>query len=159
MGYTTRFSGQFKIEPPLSEEHRDELLDLARVGCREPGSPGGYVQWEPTEDGKALRWDQGEKFYDYTEWLQFLIDSRLGPWGHTVSGAVAWAGEEVGDNGVLTVEGNKVVEHKACKDVVAVYVPAALIERHIAHGDAAKEIAEAVVKSAKATGAFRHVGR
>lgn len=157
MGYTTKFSGQFKIEPPLSAERRDELLEIARDMSDDDDArgPDSYCQWEPTADGAALRWDGGEKFYNYVEWLQYLIDSRFGPWGHTVTGSVKWSGEDASDNGVLTVEGNKVTEHKADAKTVAVYVPLALIERHAEDGDAAEAIAKAVVASARATGGLR----
>jgi len=70
--------------------------------------PGLWCQWTPTEDGSAIEWDGGEKFYYYVEWLQYLIDNFLQPWGYTLNGKVKWKGEEKGDRGTITVTNNKV---------------------------------------------------
>src|ERR1039458_3667962 len=32
--------------------------------------PGLWCQWRPTEDHKAIEWDDGEKFYNYVEWIE-----------------------------------------------------------------------------------------
>lgn len=111
MGYTTDFEGMFSIEPVLTLEHKNELEDLAEsLGGpnNPPNAPDSYLQWVPTEDGKHLEWDGGEKFYDYTQWLTWLIDDKLKPWGYTVSGSVKWAGEEADDRGILSVVNNVV---------------------------------------------------
>jgi len=59
-----------------------------------------------------LEWDRGEKFYDYAEWLKYLIDTFLTPWGIELSGEVTWQGEEVGDVGVLSANGKEVSKRK-----------------------------------------------
>lgn len=154
MGYTTRFTGSFKVSPPLTVPHFNELKSLADDGVSEAGAPGSYLQWVPTDDGMGLCWDLGEKFYDYAEWLQWLIDTRLGPWGHEVSGSVRWVGEDTSDIGALVVEGNKVSKQTADARTVSVFVPLSLIQRHDQDGDAADDIAAHVLKSAKLQGAL-----
>lgn len=150
MGYTTRFTGTFKIEPPLTVPHFNELRKLADLGeVKEAGAPDTWLDWTPTDDGSGLHWGGGEKFYDYAEWLQWLIDSRLTPWGHTVTGAVRWQGESWKDLGVLSVENGKVCKHKADDETIQVLVPKLLIDRHRTDGDCAEEIADAVLASAK----------
>lgn len=72
------------------------------------GQPGLWCQWVPNEDGTAIEWDQGEKFYDYQEWLVYLIDHFLKPWGYTLNGVVEFQGEERDDRGQLVVEDNRV---------------------------------------------------
>ena len=67
------------------------------------GQPGLWCQWQPTPDGTGIQWDRGEKFYHYVEWLQYIMDHFLIPWGYTLSGSVTWQGEERSDRGVLTV--------------------------------------------------------
>ena len=62
----------------------------------------------PTEDAAGLEWDGGEKFYDYVEWLQYLITNFYGPWGYTLNGQIAWSGENSGDVGRITVKDNVV---------------------------------------------------
>ena len=84
------------------QEHgADDVID----GNRPPaGQPGLWCQWTPTEDGKALVWDEGEKFYEYEAWLIYLIEKFLKPWGITVNGTVEWQGEDSDDFGKLVVE-------------------------------------------------------
>lgn len=66
------------------------------------GQPGLWRQWEPMEDGTALLAD-GEKFYAYVPWLEYLIKHFFGPWGYKLNGAVKWQGEESTDCGTIHV--------------------------------------------------------
>lgn len=68
--------------------------------------PGLWCQWVPTDDGSELVWDGGEKFYNYVEWLQYLIDKILAPRGYTLNGECRWFGEERDDVGVIIVKNN-----------------------------------------------------
>lgn len=70
--------------------------------------PGLWCQWLPNEDGTAIKWDEGEKFYYYVEWLEYLIRHFLAPWGYTLNGEVSWQGEESEDRGVIYVKDNVV---------------------------------------------------
>lgn len=72
------------------------------------GQPGLWCKWIPTEDGSSIEWDGNEKFYDYIEWIQYLITHFTKPWGYTVNGSVEWGGEERGDTGIITVTDNTV---------------------------------------------------
>jgi hypothetical protein len=74
--------------------------------------PGLWCQWVPTEDRTGIEWDRGEKFYDYAEWLEYLIDHFLRPWGYTLNGRVRWRGEDFDDIGTLVVEDNVVSKHE-----------------------------------------------
>ena len=79
-----------------------------------PGTqPGLWCLWVPTEDGKRLVWDEGEKFYEYVPWIKYLIVKILEPRGYTVHGEVFWEGEESGDKGIIVVKKNKVSTRKA----------------------------------------------
>ena len=78
---------------------------------REPDSiPGLWCQWVPTSDGTALEWDGGEKFYEYGNWMRFLVDHFLKPWGYELNGEITWQGEDNEDVGVIVVENNVVQE-------------------------------------------------
>ncbi|MFC1707771.1 hypothetical protein ACFL59_13315 [Planctomycetota bacterium] len=70
--------------------------------------PGLWCQWVPNPEGTALVWDGIEKFYDYVEWLKYLIASMLKPWGYTIDGHVLWHGERWNDTGVIHVIRNDV---------------------------------------------------
>ena len=91
-------------------EWRAALPSLGVVDYNQPpaGQPGLWCQWVPTPDGAGIEWNEGEKFYDYDQWLQYLIDQFLQPWGYTVSGSISWSGEEEEDVGILEVTGNVV---------------------------------------------------
>jgi hypothetical protein len=115
MGYTTKFDGQFFLDPmpPGATILRLQELDYAdRRNFPGEGMPDGYNQWQLTTDGQHVAWDGNEKFYYYVEWLQWLIDHVLAPAGVTVTGTVAYQGEEAADSGTLTVRDGKVHQQK-----------------------------------------------
>lgn len=74
-------------------------------------TPGLWCQWTVDDDGMHLSWDGGEKFYEYTEWLRWLIDNFFQPWGYTLNGEIYWSGEDSGDLGLIDVTDNKVTTH------------------------------------------------
>lgn len=108
MGYTTYFSGEVTVEPPLNQDEIAYLRDFnqSRRMDREegpyhavPGSdhgqtstpgvrnyngppdgqPGLWCQWTPSDDGSYIAWDEGEKFYNAWEWMLYLINHFLMP--------------------------------------------------------------------------------
>lgn len=76
------------------------------------GQPGLWCQWVPGDKGNSIKWDGNEKFYNYTEWLEYLINQYLIPWGYTLNGKVEWQGEEKDDIGIIEVKNNEVKSHK-----------------------------------------------
>jgi len=94
---------------------QEEKARLGIVNYNEPpmGQPGLWCQWVPKADGTAIVWDDGEKFYSYVEWLKYLIDHFLGPWGYKLNGEVEWSGEERDDRGLLIVRDNKITTKQA----------------------------------------------
>ena len=70
--------------------------------------PGLWCHWTPTEDKLAIKWDDGEKFYDYIEWIEYLIDKILKPRKYKLNGTVQWRGEEFDDIGEIQIKNNKV---------------------------------------------------
>ena len=148
MGYTTNFTGKFKLNRKLREADAQFLRDLAHtrrmkrkglhakygidgefymgagtadramgqddnfgvVDANKPPStqPGLWCQWVPTEDDKGIEWDGNEKFYDYVEWITYIIDKILAPRGYTLNGEVTWQGEDSDDQGMIVVKNNKV---------------------------------------------------
>jgi len=71
--------------------------------------PGLWCQWVTNEDGTHLMWDGGEKFYNYCEWLNYLINHFFEKWGVKLNGEVYWKGEESDDMGKIVVKDNKVI--------------------------------------------------
>lgn len=72
------------------------------------GQPDLWLKWEPNEDGTAIRWSGAEKFYHYKEWLAYLIDHFLKPWGYKLNGKVEWQGERESDKGFIYIDNNRV---------------------------------------------------
>ena len=72
------------------------------------GQPGLWCQWAPNDDGSAIAWDGGEKFYNYVEWIEYLIQHFLKPWGYVLNGEVEWIGEDANDRGMIVIEDNVV---------------------------------------------------
>jgi hypothetical protein len=70
--------------------------------------PGLWCQWTPNEDGDAIEWDCGEKFYNYVEWLDYIVEHFLKPWGYTLNGEVEWQGEDSYDLGKIVVTDNEI---------------------------------------------------
>jgi hypothetical protein len=87
---------------------QQETPDIVIEWAPPAGQPGQWCQWTPDEDGTAIVWDEGEKFYEYVDWICYLIDQFLKPWGYVVNGEVTWSGEESGDLGLIEVTDNKV---------------------------------------------------
>jgi len=79
--------------------------------------PSLWCQWTPTADGTAIEWDGNEKFYNYVEWLEYIVKNFLDPKGFSITGDVVWQGEEVGDVGIINVRGNKIEIYKGCTTV------------------------------------------
>jgi hypothetical protein len=72
------------------------------------GQPGLWCQWILNGDGTQLEWDGNEKFYNYVEWLNYMIKHFFKPWGITLDGQIYWVGEDTSDQGVIKVTNNKV---------------------------------------------------
>jgi hypothetical protein len=71
-------------------------------------SPGLWCQWVVTDDGTELEWDGGEKFYNYVEWLKYLINHFFNRWGVKLNGEIEWEGEDSDDRGMIVVKDNVV---------------------------------------------------
>ena len=77
------------------------------------GQPSLWCHWAPSDNGEGIEWDGGEKFYHYIEWLKYVVQSFLSPWGYTVNGTVEWQGEESDDRGRIVVENNNISSQRA----------------------------------------------
>ena len=117
MGYTTDFEGAFQFSERLTMLQLETLTQLNRerhggnIDVHD-GMPGIWCGWTPTDDGMALEWDGVEKFYNYIQWLQFVIDHYVKPWGLKLNGEVTWHGEDRDDRGLLRVTDNIVTIHR-----------------------------------------------
>lgn len=87
-------------------QDRDEsIIDYNRPPITQPSL---WCQWVPTIGGNYLVWDGNEKFYEYVDWLKYIIKSFLNPNDITLTGVITWGGEDRNDIGTIIVEENKV---------------------------------------------------
>jgi hypothetical protein len=110
MGYTTEFSGFVKLSRKLTLAEAKELLTFAKdpdnIGADVP-HPRGYLQWVPSKTLDQIGWDDGEKFYDYAEWMTWVC-GWLKARGIEACGAISYQGESAGDIGEILVLDNAV---------------------------------------------------
>jgi hypothetical protein len=71
--------------------------------------PGLWCQWVISEDRSSLEWDGGEKFYNYVEWLEYLIENIFKPIGLELNGSIDWQGEDEDDMGTINVRENEIL--------------------------------------------------
>lgn len=116
MGYTTSFEGQFDFDklPTAELLQKMNLLEKNYGELDDTWPPGypdrGYCQWELTKDWMGLHWNGGEKFYEYVEWANYLIEKLFKPAGVSMTGNVKYSGEATDDCGVLVIENGIVVQ-------------------------------------------------
>ncbi len=88
------------------QDKDDSILDY---NSPPKGQPGLWCQWMPDDGGDdAIVWDQGEKFYNFVEWLEYIVEHFLKPWGYVLNGEVEWDGEDRDDIGRIVVKDNVV---------------------------------------------------
>lgn len=85
---------------------QDHGVDVVNYNCPPDSQPGLWCQW--IIENNNLIWDGGEKFYNYVEWLEYLINHFFIPWGYTLNGKIYWQGEESTDLGVIIVDHNQI---------------------------------------------------
>ena len=99
--------GCFFVAEPEPGYGEESVIDYNYTSA----TPGLWCPWTVFIDGAGvvtLEWDIQEKPHDYVEWVQWLIDNLIAPWGLTLSGEVEWSGEDPDDRGIIRVEDNKV---------------------------------------------------
>jgi hypothetical protein len=121
MGYTTKFDGWLRFNKTPSADALEqwrEAINTSTHDRRIKGMPSSYCQWEFFKKATSecfLKWDGEEKFYDYINWLDWLLKNIFLPNELSLSGTTLWQGEDVGDVGLITVIDGKVHAMK-CMD-------------------------------------------
>ena len=93
----------FKVGSDFTESWKESQRRIKSGECQ----PSLWCQWILT-DKEELQWDGSEKFYNYVEWLKYLINNFFEEWGIKLNGEVTWIGEDSNDRGKIVVEDNKV---------------------------------------------------
>jgi hypothetical protein len=105
VGLPIGIDGEFYVGGGLHGYNEKGVVDSNGPPSTQPGL---WCQWIVSEDGKRLEWDGGEKFYNYIEWLQYMIKHFFDRWHCVVNGKVDWQGEDSGDSGTIVVTDNSV---------------------------------------------------
>ena len=109
MGFTGDYGidGEFFVYGggACGQEYDESIIEYNKPPRTQPGL---WCQWTPTEDRMYIEWDGGEKFYCYTQWLEYIIDNILEPQGYCLNGEVHFQGEDIFDSGYINVEENTV---------------------------------------------------
>ena len=106
--------GEFFISntKSLGQDKDDSVLDYNEPSLKQPGL---WCQWIVSEDGKYLMWDRGEKFYNYIEWLEYIIENFVKTQDKLkVNGYLVYMGEDVHDIGIIEVKNNMMKKY-SCK--------------------------------------------
>lgn len=129
MGHSTRFEGQFNLDRPLTVEQYSELEDFSKQDHRnDVGMPGIWCDWIPTRDGMGIEHNGSEKFYNYVEWMKYLIEHFLKPWGYKVSGTVSWQGDNPADRGMIIANDNEITRTGAIRNEATITVELSAFE-------------------------------
>ena len=73
-----------------------------------PGDqPGLWCQWYYFEDANEIRWDQSDYFYNYVEWIKYIIEKILKPRNYNLDGKIKWKGDDPCDKGEIQIKSNK----------------------------------------------------
>lgn len=99
--------GEFYVDGTgyAGQDHDNTVIDYNRHPSTQPSL---WCQWVPTDDGMGIEWDGNEKFYNYVEWLKYLIVNFLAPRGYVMIGEVEFQGESPSDFGKIVVVNNEV---------------------------------------------------
>lgn len=108
VGLPPGHEGEFYVaDESLNGEHdpTNSILDHSFPPSTQPGLWCGFV---PNEEGTAIVWDQGEKFYCYIGWIKYIVKNFIKPWGYNLTGNITWQGEERKDHGTIKIENNEI---------------------------------------------------
>lgn len=83
-------------------------LPIAELNFPPRTQPGLWCNWELQPDLVTIKWNGAEKFYNYIEWIQYIIDKVLIPHNYKLNGVVSWYGENRSDKGQIIIKDNEV---------------------------------------------------
>jgi hypothetical protein len=112
VGLPIGVDGEYFVGVPVTKRDHwggldDKDASVINYNDEPSTQPGLWCGWTSDEGGTAIVWNGVEKFYNYIEWLQYIIDNFIIKWGYVVNGQVRWQGEEESDKGFIIVRENK----------------------------------------------------
>lgn len=84
--YKYGLQGEFYVANEVFSEYVGEG---EVIGQHPPATQAGlWCQWVVNEEGTAIQWDNGEKFYNSAYWISYILHRILIPRGYTLEGIV-----------------------------------------------------------------------
>lgn len=94
---------------PSHFNHGKEVKDNNNSSITQPGL---WCKWiigfNDKDKSLVLKWSGAEKFYDYVEWLEYIIINFLAPKNIILNGKIEWKGEDDRDIGTILVDNNSI---------------------------------------------------
>lgn len=98
-------------EPTATSRFDCDNIGVVDYNKPPTGCPGLWCDWKVDDcDKQAIVWDGAEKFYNYTEWMIYIIENFCKPAGYVLNGEIFWEGEDPDDKGKIKVVDNVVKE-------------------------------------------------
>jgi len=88
----------------MGQRHTEDILNYNFPPSNQPGL---WCNWTLGEDNNSIEWNGAEKFYEYIEWMRYIID-ELVERGYEMNGIISWEGEDRSDCGRIIVKDSKV---------------------------------------------------
>lgn len=87
----------------FGQEYDSSILHYNKSPITQPGLWNG---WMPNSEGTHIVWDEIENFYNYIEWIKYIINNFLIPWNYILNGKMQWQGDAKKDKGIICIENN-----------------------------------------------------
>lgn len=100
--------GEFCVDNDGDSFFNWDNINLRGIDYNNPPSsqPSLWCDWCVNE--RELFWNGTEKFYEYVDWLEYMIKNFFEPWGYKLNGAVDFYGEDSHDFGTIFINDNVV---------------------------------------------------
>ena len=86
------------------QDDEDSVIDFNHPPSTQPGL---WCQWNVI-DNQFIEWDGSEKFYNYIEWIEYIVKNFLSKWDVKLNGEVEWQGEDKEDVGKIVIQDNEI---------------------------------------------------
>ena len=106
IGLAVGLEGGYYVGTKDRQSSQDHEKSVINVNLPPDNQPGLWCNWTVNDDGNQLSWDGSEKFYNYIEWLKYLIAHFFQPWGYTLNGEINFQGEDSEDTGTIIIKDN-----------------------------------------------------
>jgi hypothetical protein len=115
-------------ENPFGQNKDKSIIDYNRQPDSQPGLwcqwiiepvfPKDEINKERKSFNAVLKWNGGEKFYNYINWLDYLITYFFAPCDYSLSGVVLAIGESKYDATYIVVSNNIIYTYNAMEENV-----------------------------------------